>query len=104
VKGGVGIIGKDDGATNYLRQSATPELRTVLRPLVERAMQKAGAFGYLDTLNSIVDFGPGLPVLRERLTDSVTDQIVRGIFVYIADEEAELRDDPLDAVGLFKGL
>ena len=100
VKGGIGIIGKDNGATIYFRQTATPELRAALRPLVRRAMQRSGAFGHLDRLHSIVDFGPGLPALREHLTDSVTDQIVRGIFVYIADAEDELRDDPLDAVGL----
>jgi hypothetical protein len=104
VKGSFGIIGKDDGATAYFRQAATSDLRAALRPLVRRAMQRSGAFGYLDTLHSIVDFGPGLPALRERLTDSVTDQILKAIFVYIADEEDDLRDDPLGGVKLFKGL
>ena len=104
VKGSIGIIGKDDGATNYFRQTATPELRAALRPLVRRAMQRSGAFGYLDTLHSIVDFGPGLPALREHLVDSTTDQILRGIFIYIADAEDDFRDDPLSGIGLFKGL
>ena len=100
----IALACKDDGATNYFRRTATSDLWAALRPLVRRAMQKSGAFGYLDTLHSIVDFGPGLPALRERLTDSVTDQVLKGIFVYIADEEDELREDPLDAIGPFKGL
>jgi hypothetical protein len=104
VRGSFAIIGKDDGATAYFRQTATPELRVALRPLVRRAMQRSGAFGYLDTLHSIVDFGPGLPALRERLTDSLTDQFLQGVFVYIADEEGDLRDDPLGGISLFKGL
>lgn len=104
VKGSFGIIGRDEGATNYFRQSSAAELRSALRPLVRRAMQRAGAFGYLDTLHSIVDFGPGLPALREHLTDSTTDQILRGIFVYMADEEDDFRDDPLSGIGPFKGL
>jgi hypothetical protein len=104
VRGGIGIIGKDEGATAYFRRTATPELWAALRPLVRHEMQRAGAFGHLDRLNSIIDFGPGLPALREHLIDSVTDQILRGIFVYTADAEDDLRDDPLEAVGLFKGL
>ena len=104
VKGSVGIIGKDDGATRYFSQAAGPELKAALRPLMVRALERSGAYEHLMTIAGIIGNSPGVTISRERLTDSVTDQLLNGIFVYIADEEADMRDDPLAGVGIFKGL
>jgi hypothetical protein len=94
-----GGTGQEMGATRSLWKTATPELWTALRPLVRREMERNGAYGYLYTLHTIIDFGPDYPALRERLTDSATDQILYGIFVYTAEEEHRLTGVPPSGIG-----
>lgn len=100
-----GIVGQNDGATQYLRRSSGEVLKGKFRPLVDAALVKVGAFGAVDKLarsNSLVR-AAGLS--RDKLGNSVTDQALNGIFRYIAGEEGKLRSDPLGkAGGLLKGV
>ena len=86
-----GIALKNDGATDYLKKSADADLRTKVRPLIISALTKVGAFDQLEKMGK----GSGLLSLarldRESLTESVTDQTMKGIYSYMAKEEAALR-------------
>lgn len=93
---GIGVVSKSDGATRYLEQSAGADLRTRVRPLVASALGNVGAFNQLDKLGGS-SLLAGAGVSRDGLTDSVTDQTLKGIFKYIGAEEAKLRANPLDA-------
>jgi Protein of unknown function (DUF4197) len=90
-----GIALKNDGATEYLKKSADTDLRQKVRPLIVSALTKVGAFDQLEKLGN----GGGLLNLakldRDSLTESVTDQTMKGIYNYMAKEEAGLRGNLL---------
>lgn len=85
-----GIALKSDGATAYLRQSADANLRAKVRPLIVQALTKVGAFSQLDKMGAGTLLGFA-KLDREGLSDSVTDQTMKGIYNYMAKEEAALR-------------
>ncbi len=96
-----GIALKNDGATEYLKKSADTDLRLKVRPLIVSALTKVGAFSQFEKMGK----GGGLLSLakldRESLTESVTDQTMKGIYNYMAKEEAGLRGN---ALGIGKSL
>jgi hypothetical protein len=100
-----GIVGQNDGATQYLRTSAGVDLKTRLRPLIDTALGKVGAFGQLDALSRRSPLLAQAGITRTGLGGSVTDQALNGIFKYIGAEEGRLRGNPLGAAGgLLKGV
>lgn len=100
-----GIVGQNDGATQYLRRSSGDVLRGKFRPLIDSALVQVGAFGALDKLGKTNSLVRAAGLTREKLAGSVTDQALNGIYRYIAGEEGRLRSDPLGkAGGLLKGV
>lgn len=99
-----GLVMKNDGGTQYLRQSADGDLRSQVRPLIVDALGKTGAFAQFDKLaagSGALGALGGLSLNRDTLTNSVTDQALEGIYKYMASEEAKLRANPL---GKARGL
>jgi hypothetical protein len=100
-----GIMSQRDGATQYLRRSAGDELRAKVRPLIVAALQRVGAFDQLDKLNSGSGLLSGAGLNRDSLSNSVTDQALKGIYAYMGNEEAKLRANPLGNAGsMMNGL
>jgi hypothetical protein len=100
-----GIVGKNDGATSYLRTSAGDELQGKLRPLVDGALGNAGAYQELDSLSEKHSFLASAGLSSDRLGHTVTEQALDGIFKYIGLEEARFRKDPVGKAGkLLKGV
>ncbi len=96
-----GLALKGDGATQYLKTSSGTELRSKIRPLVSTALGKVGAFNQLSKLGNASSLLGAVGVTPDRLTDSVTDQTMSGIFTYMGKEEAALRSNP---IGLGKSI
>ncbi len=100
-----GIIGKSDGATRYLQDSAGSALQIKLRPLVDDAMNELGAYRQLDDLGKQSPLVEQAGLTSDRLGTSVTEQALDGIFSYIASEEANFRSNPIDKLdGLLGGV
>jgi Protein of unknown function (DUF4197) len=100
-----GIVKESDGATRHLRESAGDTLHGKLRPLVDNALGKAGAYRKYDKLAAKTSLLSGAGITHDVLGKSVTEQALKGIFKYIGNEEAQLRANPLEkAGGLLKGL
>ncbi|MEP5937158.1 MAG: DUF4197 domain-containing protein [Erythrobacter sp.] len=93
-----GIIGKNDGATRYLEESSGTKLEGKLRPLVDNSMTEMGAYNQLDKLGEQSSLVAQAGLTSDRLGQSVTEQALKGIFSYIANEEAKFRANPLDKV------
>jgi len=97
-----GIVSKGDGATQYLRSSAGPDLHHKLRPMIDDALAQVGAFKMLESnaqLAALIGAG------RDKLSESVTRQALDGIFKYIAAEERHLRANPMGPAGsVLKGV
>ena len=100
-----GIATQRDGATQYLRTSAGADLTAKLRPLVDRGLAGVGALKELDRISASSSLLRSAGLTRDRISGSVTEQALNGIFRYIAAEEGRLRDNPVGALGgLLKGV
>lgn len=100
-----GIATQSDGASQYLRTSAGTELHERLRPLIDGALGKVGAFTQLDALSRRSSLIATAGLTRDRLGRSVTEQALNGIFKYIGAEEGRLRANPLGTAGsVLRGL
>jgi hypothetical protein len=95
LKDAIGIVGKGDGATRYLRESSGSALQQKMRPLILAALGKVGAFRQLDKLGKSSSLLGQIGISRDGLTDSVTDQALNGVFAYMGAEEGRLRANPL---------
>jgi hypothetical protein len=92
------LNGPKDAATQYFKRAMSPELKTAMRPVVERTVADSGAVkaysaatasaSALPMIGQAVQGGPG------QLTDHVLDYALTGLFKYLADEEAAIRSDP----------
>ena len=94
-----GIATNNEGATQYLRTSAGSVLHTQMRPLIDSALGKVGAYAALARLGKSGAMASLAGIGREKLGSSVTDQAMNGIFRYIGSEESRLRANPVGAIG-----
>lgn len=88
------LNGPKDSATQYFKRSMTPDLKTALRPVIDRTVSEAGA---VKSFESLTASARGLPMIgdgRSLLTDHVLEYALAGIFSYLAEEEAAIRTDP----------
>ena len=88
------LVSKNDGATRYLQSSAGGVLTEKVRPLIAGALDNVGAYRQLDQLSGGNQLLSLAGISHDGLTDSVTQQALKGIFHYTAGEEAELRRNP----------
>jgi hypothetical protein len=96
-----GLVTKNDGATRYLQTSAGSVLFTKVSPLIGSALENVGAFRQLDQLSQGNQLLASAGLTHDGLTRSVTEQALKGIFHYMAGEEASLRRNP---AGLLRGI
>ncbi|MBC7952747.1 MAG: DUF4197 domain-containing protein [Rhodospirillaceae bacterium] len=88
------LNGPKDSATQYFKRSMSPDLKTAMRPVVDRNVAEAGV---VKSYEAMTASAKGLPMVgdgRAMLTDHVLDYALSGIFRYLADEEAAIRSDP----------
>lgn len=95
------LVSKNDGATRYLQSSAGSVLFGKVSPLIGSALGDVGAFRQLDQLSKGNQLMASAGLTHDGLTRSVTEQALKGIFHYMAGEEAALRRNP---AGLLKGI
>lgn len=95
------LVTRNDGATRYLQTSAGGVLSSKVSPLIASALESVGAYRQLDQLSKGNQLMASAGLTRDGLTRSVTEQALKGIFLYMAGEEAALRRNP---AGLLKGV
>lgn len=88
------LVSKNDGATRYLQASAGGVLGEKVRPLIAGALESVGAFRQLDQLSGNNQLLSLAEISHDGLTSSVTDQALKGIFLYMGNEETALRRNP----------
>lgn len=88
------LVSKNDGATRYLESSAGGVLTEKVRPLIGSALENVGAYRQLDQMSANKSLLSAVGISHDGLTESVTQQALKGIFLYMANEEATLRRNP----------
>jgi Protein of unknown function (DUF4197) len=89
-----GLALDKQGGTQFLNKTAGVDLQAKVRPLVASALTKVGAFDQLAKAGTANAFLGKLGISNDKLTTSVSEQAMNGIFKYMGTEEANLRANP----------
>jgi len=86
--------GPADAATQYFRRVATPELEATVAPVIDTALRDSGAVAAYDQLIGRYKTIPFVPDLKADLKAHATRAALDGLFLYLAREEAAIRQNP----------
>ena len=88
--------GPDDAATRYFQQKMTPALSRAMQPVVRKSLEQVGKpSNFMTVLCMTINPFPFVPDIKANLVQHVVDGGLRGIFHYLAQEEAEIRKNPV---------
>lgn len=88
------LNGPQDAATQYFQRTMSPDLRSAMRPIIDKSVAEAGAVKSLEQVNAAAKgMAPGMDG-KAMLTDHVLDYALKGMFSYLAKEEADIRQNP----------
>jgi len=86
--------GPKDAATQYFKQVATADLTQTIAPIAEKSLNEVGALQAYDSLMGSYKSMPFVPDVKANLVDHTTELAMKGIFHYLAVEEAAIRENP----------
>lgn len=99
IEDALGIVrGPDDAATTYFKGRMKPPLTEAFRPVIVSELDTVGAFSAYDTFAQRYTKIPFVPGLDDRAKDKLAEHglkyALKGLFHYLAKEEAAIRHDP----------
>lgn len=86
--------GADDSATQYFKQKMTTSLSEKMNPIIETSLAQVGA---IQSLNKVMDKYQDIPFVSNvtpNLTEYVVEKGIDGVFHYLAEQEAAIRQNP----------
>ncbi len=86
--------GPDDAATRYFKRKMSPQLAQEMKPIVEQSLAQVGALNVYDQIMDQYRLLPFVPDVKANLSEYVVEKGMDGIFYYLAQEEAAIRQDP----------
>lgn len=86
--------GPADAATTYFRRVSAQDLKVAVKPVIDQALQNAGAIAAYDSLLGQYQAIPFVPDLKANLSEHATALALDGVFHYLAKEEAAIRANP----------
>ena len=89
------LNGGDTAATDYLRSKTESQLRAAFTPYAREALSKSGAFTAMENVASQYGAGGITSSLQGDLTSHAVDYGLDGIFLYVAEEEKKIRENPV---------
>jgi len=86
--------GPDDAATRYFQGKMSPPLAEAMSPIVQTSLAQVGAVKTYDDVMGRYRAIPFVPDAKADLTTYVVEKGMDGIFFYLAQQEAAIRQDP----------
>src|SRR6187551_3536807 len=91
-----GILkGEPDAATQFLKRTTTSQLKEKFKPVVQSSLDKVSATKYYGDLINTYNKIPLVQKVNPDLNEYATDMAIQGLFIMIAKEEKNIRQDPL---------
>lgn len=91
-----GILrGQPDAATQYLKRTTNGQLKDKFKPVIRASLNKVNATRYYSDLVNAYNKIPLTEKVNPNLDDYATDLAIQGLFVMIAKEEKNIRQDPV---------
>ena len=96
IQDGMAILkGGNNAATNYLKNKTTAALTAAFRPVIQNSLDKVNATKYWNIVFTTYNELPTtFKKINPDLPAYVTERALAGVFLYIADEEAKIRQNP----------
>jgi hypothetical protein len=86
--------GPDDAATRYFQGKMSPHLAEEMSPIVQASLAQVGAVKAYDDVMGRYQALPFVPDAKADLSTYVVEKGMDGIFFYLAQQEAAIRQDP----------
>ncbi len=86
--------GPADAATQYFKRISSGELMQTIKPVVDGTLNQVGAIASYDTMMGKYKSLPFVPDVKANLSTHTTELALKGIFHYLAKEEAAIRQNP----------
>lgn len=86
--------GPKDSATQYFQRKMSQPLKLEMQPIVENTLSQVGAVNAYDQFIGQYKTIPLVPDVKADLTEHVLEKGLEGIFYYLAQEEASIRENP----------
>jgi hypothetical protein len=90
-----GILkGEDNAATEYLKRTTSAQLKEKFKPVIQNSLDKVNATKYYSDVVTRYNQIPLVQKVNPDLNDYATDRAIEGLFLMIAKEEKNIRDNP----------
>jgi hypothetical protein len=90
-----GILnGETDAATQYLKRTTSASLREKFKPVIQNALNKVSATKYYSDIVNTYNQIPFVQDVNPDLNEYATEKAMEGLFVMIAKEEKNIRENP----------
>ncbi|WP_180754511.1 DUF4197 domain-containing protein [Hymenobacter sp. DG01] len=89
------LTGDKNAATNYLKRTTTEQLTVAFRPIVQKSLDQVGATRYYTDLTTRYNRIPLVKPVQTDLNQYATGKAIDGLFTLIAQEEANIRENPV---------
>lgn len=89
------LTGQKDAATQFLKRTTSTQLASAFAPIMQQSLDKVGATRYYSQLATSYNQLPLVKPVEANLTQYATGKAVDGLFTLIAQEEANIRENPV---------
>jgi hypothetical protein len=90
------VKGNDNAATEYLKTHTTTQLTNKFSPIIEASLKKVNATKYWNDIITTYNKIPLVKKMNPDLTAYVTGKAIDGLFVKVAKEEKQIRENPAE--------
>ncbi|MCQ6960535.1 DUF4197 domain-containing protein [Mucilaginibacter aquariorum] len=87
------LLGNQDAATQYFKRTTTLQLSAKFKPVVQTSLNKVGATKYYTDAATAYNKVPFVTKVNTDISDYVTQKAIDGLFVEIAKEELNIRQN-----------
>lgn len=89
------LKGEENAATTYLQKTTSAQLKTTFKPVIQKSLDKVGAAKYYTDLVNTYNKIPFVEKVNPDLNDYATTLAMQGLFLQIAKEEKNIRQNPV---------
>ncbi len=89
------LKGQPDAATEYLKRTTSAQLKEKFKPVIQNSLNKVSATKYYGDIVTRYNSIPLVQKVNPDLNDYATDKAIEGLFLMIAKEEKNIRENPV---------
>jgi Protein of unknown function (DUF4197) len=89
------LTGGKDAATQYLKRTTSEELKVAFTPKIQASLDKVNATKYYSDVMGAYNSIPLVQKVNPDLTGYATQKAIDGLFLLVAQEEANIRQNPV---------